>query len=321
MTAFALGLLWLFQASGPARPPITGIAKVSITTTDADATRAFYTRILGLRAGDGCSPGNDGCYLVNDSQRIEVYTAPGTRPWDPISEIAFATPDLAGMRAYLLAHHARALGRLERDAAGRPWFRLLDPAGTALAFVEPPALPRFGLSVEEPVATRLLHVGFAVFDRKEADAFYRDVLGFRMYWQGGAKDADTDWVQLEVPDGSDAIEYTLNADPESGIDQLSVSNHLALGVAEVGPAVGRLRARGLATPAQLPSVATGSGTWNCATPRTSASSSWSSRPSSRRAVIRTRQLIRSPEADRGTGQRPRARGKRVRRPASASRIT
>lgn len=74
------------------------------------------------------------------------------------------------------------------------------------------------------MSTRLLHVGFAVFDRKAADAFYRGVLGFRVYWQGGLRETDTNWVQLQVPDGSDWIEYTLNADTESGFGQLSVSN-------------------------------------------------------------------------------------------------
>ena len=243
--------LCLFQAAAaPVRPPITGIAKVSLTTTDAEAARRFYTGVLGLRTGGGCSGGNDGCYLVNDQQRIEIFSAPGTRPWDPLGELAFATPDVSAMRAYLLAHHIKGVGALETDG-GRARFSLLDPGGRYLVFVQAPSPAASSrASVGEAVGARLLHVGFAVFDRKSADAFYRDLLGFRMYWQGGTKETDTDWVQLMVPDGSDSIEYTLNADPESGVDQLSVSNHLALGVVSVKAAVALMRKHGLQSKSQ-----------------------------------------------------------------------
>ena len=245
-------LVWfLHAATPPARPPITGIAKVGITSTQAESTRRFYSGVLGLRAGGGCDRGHDGCYLINDHQRIEVFQAPGTRPWNPLTELAFATPDVVGMRAYLLAHRVRGVGALAADEAGHPRFSLMDPAGMSLAFVEQPAPGSPArASANEQVSTRLLHVGFAVFDRKAADAFYRGVLGFRMYWQGGLKETDTDWVQLQVPDGSDWIEYTLNADPESGFGQLSLSNHLALGVSSLKPAVARLRARGLKSDGQ-----------------------------------------------------------------------
>ena len=76
------------------RPQITGIAKVDVWTTDVDASRRFYSGVLGLRSGGGCDRGHDGCYLVNDHQRIQVSKAPGTRPWDPLIKISFATPDV-----------------------------------------------------------------------------------------------------------------------------------------------------------------------------------------------------------------------------------
>ena len=42
------------------------------------------------------------------------------------------------------------------------------------------------------------------------DHFYREILGFRPYWHGGMKDDETDWVSLQVPDGTDWLEYMLN---------------------------------------------------------------------------------------------------------------
>ncbi len=57
-----------------------------------------------------------------------------------------------------------------------------------------------------------------VKDRAAADHFYKDILGFKLQWQGGMKDTDTDWVAMRVPDGTDWLEYMLNAnnpDPHS----------------------------------------------------------------------------------------------------------
>ena len=49
-----------------------------------------------------------------------------------------------------------------------------------------------------------------VKDRAAADRFYKDILGFKLQWQGGMKDTDTDWVAMRVPDGTDWLEYMLN---------------------------------------------------------------------------------------------------------------
>ena len=53
-------------------------------------------------------------------------------------------------------------------------------------------------------------MGVVVKDRAAADRFYKDILGFKLQWQGGMKDTDTDWVAMRVPDGTDWLEYMLN---------------------------------------------------------------------------------------------------------------
>ena len=35
------------------------------------------------------------------------------------------------------------------------------------------------------ISTRMIHVGVVVKDRTAADRFYRDILGFKLQWQGG----------------------------------------------------------------------------------------------------------------------------------------
>ena len=88
----------------------------------------------------------------------------------------------------------------------------------------------------------------AIRDRSEADQFYRDVLGFKLYWHGGMDPAKTDWVAMQVPDGTDWLEYMLTSGSSgSGIpyhisqNALGVLNHLSVGVPNMAAAVATLK--------------------------------------------------------------------------------
>src|SRR5580692_8956558 len=93
----------------PARPPITGIARVRIYSTDLYKSREFYLRILGLAPGTaGCIGISPPCYTVNERQQIELVQVAAGAPSNFLAEVAFATPDVEQMRRYLLAHHVAA---------------------------------------------------------------------------------------------------------------------------------------------------------------------------------------------------------------------
>jgi catechol 2,3-dioxygenase-like lactoylglutathione lyase family enzyme len=232
--------------SAPAaqRPAITGIAGVCLWVTDATRSADFYSRILGLErapapAADGAAPR----FPVNDRQRIELRAAGQTPPANLIAEVAFATSDAARMRAYLL-EHGQPAGPIEADADGDRRFAIVDPEGHRIAFVERlAARPPFRAAPEQ-VGAHILHAGFIVRDRAALDRFYRDLLGFRMYWHGGMKDTDTDWVEIQVPEGSDWVEYMLNVPPDAGRDDVGVMNHFSLGVDAIQPTAQRVRAHG-----------------------------------------------------------------------------
>ncbi|HXF27975.1 MAG TPA: VOC family protein, partial [Bryobacteraceae bacterium] len=85
------------------------------------------------------------------------------------------------------------------------------------------------------ISQRIIHVGITVQDRAAADHFYKDILGFHAIWHGGMTDDRTDWVDMQVPDGTDWLEYMLNVHNPSP-HTLGVMHHLALGVpsAEAG---------------------------------------------------------------------------------------
>jgi catechol 2,3-dioxygenase-like lactoylglutathione lyase family enzyme len=211
--------------------------------TDAGRSGDFYSRVLGLERTTGTSRGPAiSRFPVNDRQRIDLRVAGPVVPANLLAEVAFATTDAERMRAYVLAHGQPA-GQIEVDSIGARRFDLSDPEGHRIAFVERAAPAGFQAAPEQ-VSARILHAGFIVRDRPAADRFYRDLLGFRMYWHGGMKDADIDWVEIQVPEGSDWIEYMLNVPLDAGHDDVGVMNHFSLGVDSIRPTAERLRTNG-----------------------------------------------------------------------------
>jgi catechol 2,3-dioxygenase-like lactoylglutathione lyase family enzyme len=229
-----------------ARPKITGIAHVRLYSVDLEKSRQYYGQFLGFGPGTaGCLGITRPCYTVNAQQQIELTQITGGTPENLLAEVAFATTDAAQMRRYLLAHGISA-GAIVKDTTGAQHFELLDPEGHAIAFVQTPS-ERFFTAKPDQMSTRLFHAGFIVKDSAAEDHFYRDLLGFRMYWHGGFKDSDVDWEELQVPNGSDWIEYMLNIAPNADHQERGIQNHFSFGVPNMRVAYQRLREHGLKT--------------------------------------------------------------------------
>ncbi len=97
------------------------------------------------------------------------------------------------------------------------------------------------------VSHRLIHVGFLVYKPDAEDHFYREILGFRPYWHGGMKDNVTDWVSIQVPDGTDWLEYMQNQPEHPDLRLTGVMNHFSLGVPEMPKAQALLESHGWKT--------------------------------------------------------------------------
>src|SRR5207247_1780093 len=96
----------------------------------------------------------------------------------------------------------------------------------------------------DPVSRRIIHTGFIVHDRTAEDHFYKDILGFHLYWYGGMKPDRTDWVAMQVPDGTDWLEYMLNQPMNPDLRLTGVMNHISLGVKDMKAAQAKLESRG-----------------------------------------------------------------------------
>jgi catechol 2,3-dioxygenase-like lactoylglutathione lyase family enzyme len=225
------------------RPKITAIAYVRVFAADLNRSRDFYGKILGLTSGSaGCLNITRPCFTVNSHQRIELEQIAGGAPDNLLATIAFATSNVEQMRAYLVAHGVAAKP-IARDSNGQEYFEALDPEGHPISFVQ--QADHFFSPSADQIGTRLFHAGFIVKDNAVEDRFYRGLLGFRMYWHGGFKDEDMDWEELQVPDGSDWIEYMLNIPARADKQERGVQNHFSLGVSNMKTTFERLRVHGL----------------------------------------------------------------------------
>jgi catechol 2,3-dioxygenase-like lactoylglutathione lyase family enzyme len=226
-----------------ARPKITGIDHVRLYVTDESKSRVFYSDVMGLpTSGGNCTGDPRPCFAVNAEQYVELESVPFPAPRNWVAEVAFTTEDAEGLRLYLMAHGVTA-GEISKDG-GAPRFDVRDPEGNRIAFVQRPAKTAdFRISAKQ-LGSRMIHAGFVVKSMDAENKFYRDILGFRVYWYGGFKDHDIDWYEIQVPDGGDWIEYMLNIPANADHKEMGVQNHFSLGVKDAGVAAAELKKRG-----------------------------------------------------------------------------
>jgi catechol 2,3-dioxygenase-like lactoylglutathione lyase family enzyme len=226
------------------RPKIFGITSVRISC-DANCTLdKFYSKFLPL-AGDCVWCGRlpalnigraEAPYSINDSQWILLTeSSPTPDPEGPV-EITFATDNIDRLERYFLEQGIKTK-RLSSELA----IAIDDPEGHHIHFVQGKR-PSYGHRV---MGMRLVHAGFVVRNRLSVQKFYEEILGFHLYWQGGMKDRETDWLDLQVPDGTDWIEFMLNVPQDADKKTLGIMNHIALGVPDVRAAAKDLETKGM----------------------------------------------------------------------------
>ena len=215
------------------RPLITTINHVVISTSDLKAAREFYPKLGLSKGGDGCRQVAHDCFTVNWATRTHIElqpssACPGT---NCLGEIVFRTENAIELRN-LLAKQGMKPGPVEKLSDGSLKFSVTDPGGNYISFVQVLLLPIDDPPLDASLG-HIIHAGFIVRNRAAMEHFYKDILGFRPYWHGGMKDDQTDWVSLQVPDGTDWVEFMVNV-PENADQRLrGIMNHIALGVPDI----------------------------------------------------------------------------------------
>jgi catechol 2,3-dioxygenase-like lactoylglutathione lyase family enzyme len=252
--AILLGCIVTSASDPPKRLRIFGSAYVRILVSNVDKARDFYSLAL-----HSIAPSNDAKSPSDWCERAPVSLGMGKKRLGPIeleairvqdspsllSEVAFSTDDVKRLRDFLLKNQFAA--EKLTNCGDDPCFGTIDPEQHRLIFVQKsdnPSVEIPGAYSSIPIRSPIMHTGFVVRDRAAEDRFYKGILGFHVYWYGGKKDDESSWVDMQVPDGTDWIEYMLDVSANADHHTLGVMNHIALGVPEMHAAEEQLHKNG-----------------------------------------------------------------------------
>jgi catechol 2,3-dioxygenase-like lactoylglutathione lyase family enzyme len=224
----------------PKRPRILGIAGVTTLVSDLTEARKFYLKLIDpTHSCDYCQAAPPPYLFLPSGQRIKFEKAPIPPPASLLAEVSLLTDDLEGFKKYFNYNKVdfnevkkKRGGELIRlvltDAEGHH-ISITDSYHLANAEDVNAGLPPTSLS--NPI--RIIHAGFIVNNRAAVDRYFVNELGFRPYWHGGMTDERDDWVAMQVPEGTDWVEYMLNISPTADKHTRGVMNHISIGVPDI----------------------------------------------------------------------------------------
>jgi lactoylglutathione lyase len=246
VTAFsflALGAVALAQE--PKRPKITGISHAAFYVSDMAKAREFYEGFLGFQSPFSIPRKNPAEQLVwikiNDRQTVELFPGSEVAPdAERLYHIAVETDDAEAMRVYLKSKGVAVPDKVGVGKIGNKNYFIKDPSGNIVEIVE--YMPD-GWTMREKgkflpdtrISTRMSHVGVMIAQLDTALKFYEDILGFKEIWRGAKTAKQLNWVNLQVPDGRDYVEFMLY-EKYPTLDRVHTLQHICLEVPDVARA-------------------------------------------------------------------------------------
>lgn len=234
MRRFLLAGAFLLTATANAqtpRPKITGISSVRFHSDNLELSSKFYSGTLALAQNRDAAAGIDR-YPIGPSQVIELKSGPAVAPSEIEEELALEVSNLREMSAFLNQH-----GYKDQHKQSGGGFWIIGPEGRKVAFVTRQSHAFAGPAGKDPLELRIIHVGFVVNDRAAAEKFFRDLLGFKLYWTGGPNwdgtEAHRAYMSYQVPDGHEWVEFMLNRPANMDAKGYGSANHVALGVTDI----------------------------------------------------------------------------------------
>src|SRR5215469_11429071 len=257
LTGAMLAATSLMAQPAGERPKILGVAHMALYVKDLEKTRQFYEKFLGFGEPftlppKGGGPGVRIAFVkVNDHQYIEIFNE-ADRGEGQLNHVSIYTDDAQRMRDYLLSKGIEPMGSagkgpVPKGQTGNKNFNVKDPDGHIVEIVEyqPDSWTAQHAGKDMPptrIAESVMHVGFLVGDLQKSIDFYGDILGFRETWRGGGNPKVLSWVNMQVPDGKDYVEFMLYSklpDP----DARGTKNHMSLMVPDAQKALEELKQR------------------------------------------------------------------------------
>jgi catechol 2,3-dioxygenase-like lactoylglutathione lyase family enzyme len=238
----------------PVKPKILGIFMVQLSVTDASAFRQFYPTILDEPqfACHWCETEKPGPIILSSGQILAFGEMKRGQKSHHVVRVVFAIDNADAMRTYLKAKNIKIedepmptplkKNRSSKTSPHSNFVHVLDPEGNHIEFWQ---LPSTNPPHPRSNDLRIIHYGIIVKDVAAEDHFYRDVLGFHLYWHGGRTEGRDDWVAMQVPDGTDWVEFMLNIPADASERMLGVASHIAIGVTDIHDTYARLMKDGV----------------------------------------------------------------------------
>jgi catechol 2,3-dioxygenase-like lactoylglutathione lyase family enzyme len=223
------------------RPAITGVAFMRVYTDDVPAAKHFYGSTMGYSETHN---GEEMIFPINQHQWIEVVPSNQRDGESYMASLGLTVSDLPAMKRYLEAKG------LHVESPDPGLIEVHDPEGNLVCFVQKDSpLKEAVLARDTPLSPRapshhIIHVGFIVHDRAKEDAFWKDILGFRPYWYGTMHPGHLDWISIQVPNGTDWIEYMMMPNQQLNKRDYGMSDHFSLGVERMQTVLHDLQANG-----------------------------------------------------------------------------
>jgi catechol 2,3-dioxygenase-like lactoylglutathione lyase family enzyme len=223
------------------RPRILGIDHVSFYTTAPEGVKKLYGNLLGLTSVPPAEPRGTLRYAVG-KQWVGFSPAPDPKSTDRMDHVALLTDNIVALRKYLTGQGIQ-VPQIQGRSDHSLFFVVKDPEGHAIEFVER-GVAEAAAPASSSVSRHMIHAGFLVYHREAEDHFFLDILGFRPYWHGGMKDDVTEWISMQVPNGTDWIEFMVNQPEHADLRLTGIMNHISLGVPDIKKAQATLESRG-----------------------------------------------------------------------------
>jgi lactoylglutathione lyase len=236
------------------RPRITGVAHMALFVKDVHKARVFYKDFLGYQEPFDVKNADGSLALtfikVNDRQYVELFPErqPGS---DRLAHIAVEVEDAEAMRSYLASKGFKVPEKVPVGRTGNANFTISDPDGHGVEFVQ--YLPTGFVARDKGkamsskrISESMMHVGIIVNALEPAMKFYRDVLGFREMWRGSRDGKVLNWVNMQVPDGQDYVEFMLH-EPVPEPAKRGSAHHICLAVPDIEASAAVLKQRAAAT--------------------------------------------------------------------------
>ena len=125
-----------------ARPNLLGLHHVALRTSNYDATRTFYTDVIGMSIE--WEPDSDNVYLTSGTDNLAIHriteSASSSQRLDHIGFIVSKAGDVDAWYAYLVDHDVEIVSEPRTHRDGARSFYCLDPAGVQVQVIHHPPL-------------------------------------------------------------------------------------------------------------------------------------------------------------------------------------